>query len=586
MQKCTMSNGNGIINRLKLFVRTFSLMCKSAPLFLTIVLISELLIGLLQTLILVAWQYVINNAEKFILKQTSFGVLLISLAISLLAYIFMDLSRMVLESFYTLVNSKLSERLESRLYDKCKKLNVIFFENSDLYNQIDRAKNAISGIVSLTSIIGIFVMAFGRIGTLGTYVFGAKPIFALIVVLPIIPILVTRIVRGRDLYRLNYSQSEERRECEYYKGCINNKETKTLRAVPFFLEKWDSIYCEIISEEKKVNRKHSMVFLLMNLIKYTVYIVAISIAAMYLFDGSIDIGMFALITGMLGTTHATIEVVVSRSGGIAESLKYANDYFVFLDKSGDIKVDKEVFNTDIELKDVCFSYPNADNAAINHINLKIKHGEKIALIGVNGAGKSTLAKIIAGLYNPSAGTVIYNNKQRPDDVIIDCAMVFQNFCKYYLTLRENIAFGEINTLNNDDELKNSLTWFDFDFKKVNYSLDAQLGRNFDGVELSGGEWQKIALSRGFIRKSNLILLDEPNSVLDPLTESKVFKRFLELLNDKTGIIITHRIGIASLADRVILMDNGEILEEGTHNELMKTEGHYKQMYLTQANMYK
>lgn len=586
MQKCITSNGNGIISRLKLLARTLSLIIKSAPLFLVVVLISELLIGLLQTLVLIAWQYVVNAAEKFILKQISFEILLLSLALSLLAYIFMDLFRMVLESFYTLLNSKLSERLENRLYDKCKALNVIYFENSELYNQVDRAQNAIGAIVSLSSVIGIFVMAFGRISTLGTYVFWSKPIFALIVVLPIVPILVTRIVRGRDLYRLNYIQSEKRRECEYYKKCINNKETRTLCAAPFFWKKWESLYCEIRSEEKTINRKLSIVFLLMNLIKYSIYILAISIAAVYLFDGSIDIGMFALMMGMLGTTHETIEVVVSRSGDIAGSLKYANDYFVFLDKSGDVKADKEVFNTDIELKDVCFSYPHTDNYAINHINLRIKHGEKIALIGVNGSGKSTLAKIIAGLYNPSAGTVIYNSKQRPNDVMIDCSMVFQNFCKYYLTLRENIAFGEINTLNNDDELKCSLTWFDFDLKKVNHSLDTQLGRNFDGVELSSGEWQKIALSRGFIRKSNLVLLDEPNSGLDPLTESKVFKKFLELLNDKTGIIITHRIGIASLADRVILMDNGEILEEGTHDELMKTEGQYKKMYLTQANMYK
>lgn len=586
MQKCIMSNGNGIINRLKLLVRTLSLVFKSAPFFFIIVLISELLTGLLQTLILIAWQYVVNNAEKFILKQTSFKILFLSLIASLLAYIFMDLFRMVLESFYTLLNSKLSERLEESLYDKCKKTNAIYFENSELYNQIDRAKKAISRIVSLSSLIGIFVMAFGRISTLGAYVFLSKPIFALIVILPIVPILVTRIVRGRDLYRLNYSQSEKRRECGYYKDCINAKETRTLRATQFFWEKWDTLYCEIIDEEKRVNGKLSIVFLLMNLIKYSIYILAIIIAAIYLFNGSIDIGMFALITGMLGTTHATIEIVVSRSGDLGGILKYANDYFMFLDKSGDIETNKELFDTAIELKDVCFSYPNSSNFAINHISMTIKAGEKIALVGVNGAGKTTLAKIIAGLYNPSSGKVTYNNKQRPDNVMIDCALVFQDFCKYYLTLRENVSFGEISSLDKDDELKKSLAWFDFDLKKVNDSLDTQLGREFEGVELSGGEWQKIALSRGFIRKSNLVLLDEPNSNLDPLTEGKVFKSFLELLNDKTGIIITHRLGIASLADRIILMDKGEIVEEGTHDELMKTEGQYKKMYLAQANMYR
>lgn len=586
MHKCITSSGNGIISRLKLLARTFSIIFRSAPLFLLIVFISELSVGLLQTLVLIAWQYAVNTTEKFITKQTTFKILLLSLAVNLLVYIFMDLFRMLLESFYTLLNSKLSEKLEDRLYDKCKKLNVIYFENSDLYTQIDLAKNAIDGIVSLSGIIGIYVMAFGRISTLGTYVMRSKPIFAFIVIMPIIPILITRIVRGRDLYRLNYCQSEKRRECEYYKGCVNNKETRTLRASSFFLNKWDSLYCEICREEKKVNGKLSIVFTLMNLMKYSIYIFAIFIAAMYLFDGSIDVGMFVLITGMLGTTHATIEVVVSRSGDIAGSLKYANDYFMFLDKSEDMEIEKELFNTDIELKDVCFSYPYADNAAVNHINLKIAHGEKIALIGINGAGKSTLAKIIAGLYNPTAGMVIYNHKQRPDNIMLDCAIVFQNFCKYYLTLRENVSFGEISTLNNDEELKKSLAWFDFDLKKVNYSLDTQLGRDFEGVELSGGEWQKIALSRGFIKKANLVLLDEPNSNLDPLTESKVFKKFLELLNDKTGIIITHRMGIASLADRVILMDNGEIVEEGTHDDLMKMNGQYKKMYLMQANMYK
>lgn len=586
MQKCITSNGNGIINKLKLLWRTFLLIFKSAPFFLLIVLTSELLVGLLQTLIFIAWQHVVNNVEKFILKQTTFKIVLLSLAMSLFAYIFMDLYRMILESFYTLLNSKLSEALEDRLYDKCKKLNVIYFENSDLYNQIDLAKNAIGRIVSLTSIIGIFVMALGRISTLSAYVIRSKPIFALIVIMPIIPILITRIVRGKDLYRLNYIQSEKRRECGYYKECINYKETRTLRATTFFLKKWDLLSCEIREEEKKVNRKLSVVFVFMNLIKYSIYIFAISVAAMYLFDGSIDIGMFALITGMLGTTHATIEVVVSRSGDVAGNLKYAGDYFGFLDKSEDMETKKERFDTKIELNDVCFFYYNSDNPAINHINLKIKHGEKIALVGVNGAGKTTLAKIIAGLYTPSSGTVVYNNEQRSSNVMIDCAMVFQNFCKYYLTLRENMAFGEISTLHNDEELIKSLSWFDFDLKKVNHLLDTQLGRKFEGVELSGGEWQKIALSRGFIKKSNLVLLDEPNSGLDPLTESKVFKRFLELLSDKTGIIITHRIGIASLADRVILMDKGKILEEGTHEELMKTDGQYKKMYLTQANMYK
>jgi ATP-binding cassette subfamily B protein len=585
MRKCITNKNSGIKNK-KLFLQTLSLIFKAAPRLLIVVLVSELLIGLIQTGTLIAWQYVVNKAEYFLSQRENYVFLIFALILSLLSYVVMDLFRMTLESFYTLLNSQLFEYFQSKLYDKCKIINAIHFEDSDLYNEIDRANNSIGGIVSLVGIIGIFVMAISRIVTLGTYVLFAKPLLALIVVLPIVPIFIARLIRGKDLYKLNFIQSENRREFNYYRSCIISKETKTMLATTYFTKKWNDLYCKINFEEKKINRKHSIIFSLLNILKYLIYIIAIIVAAIYLFDGSIDVGMFALIAGMSGTTHATIEVLVVRSGDVAGSLSYANDYFSFLNKSDDISNDKIRFDYSLTLNNVCFSYPNSDVGVLKNINLSIKRGEKIALVGLNGAGKTTLAKVILGLYNTTQGEILFDGRCRLNNTLVNCSAVFQSFCRYYLTPRENVAFGDINIVDKDDELLSRLSEFDLDISKTNYSLDTQLGREFDGVELSGGEWQKFALARGFSKKSDFIMLDEPNSSLDPLTEYKMFERFMELLKDSTGIIITHRIGIASLADRIVLLDNGQISEEGTHDELMEKHGQYRTMYEMQANMYK
>lgn len=585
MQKCIKNKSNGMSNK-KLFFHTLSLIFKAAPFFLIVVLLCEFIIGFLQTVSLIAWQYLVNTAEQFINNRENYALLIFALALSLCSYVVMDLFRMFLEALYTLLNNRLSEFFQSKINDKCRNINAIYFEDSELYNKIDRANKSINGIVSLVGIIGIFVMAISRISTLGTYVLQAKPVLTLIVLLPIVPILLTRIIRGKDLYNLNFEQNENRRECDYYRKCISEKETKTTLAAPYFLNKWHNLYLEINKAEMKVNRKLSFIFACLNILKYSIYVLAIIISAFYLFDGSIDVGMFALITGMLGTTHATIEILVSKSGDVAGTLRYAKDYFSFINMSDDIIKEKNKFKYTIKLDNVCFMYPNSNKSVLSNINLCIKRGEKIALVGVNGAGKTTLAKIILGLYNPSSGKITFDDKVRPDNSLLDASAVFQNFCKYYFTLRENVAFGNIDEMNNDEELQRELEEFDFDLSKAGFSLDTQFGRKFEGIELSGGEWQKIALARGFLKKSDFIILDEPNSGLDSITESKLFLRFIELLKNNTGIIITHRIGIASLADRIVLLENGRIIEEGSHAELMEKHGQYYTLFESQANMYK
>ncbi len=585
MQKCIRNKNGGMQSR-RLFVRSFFLIVSASPILLLVVMVSEILIGVLQTVVLIVWQYAVNTVEDFLGFQSSYGRVLMSFALSMTAYIAMDVFRLMVESFHTLFNSSLSECLQSRLYEKCRAVSAIYFEDSKLYDEIDRAVDSIEGIISLAGIFAIFMMAASRVITLVTYVSRLKPMLAVIIVLPIVPIFVARFIRGADIYKLNFKQSEKRRECDYYMSCILRKETKTLQAVNWFIEKWRKVYGEIEREERKVNRKLCWVFLFLNLLKYTVYIVGVGLAVLYLFEGAIDVGMFALIIGMMGTSHATMEVVVEKGSDIPGSLRYAKDYFAFLDKPNDISDQKICFGHSIELKHVSFAYPNSSQPVLQDINLRIKRGEKIALVGINGSGKTTLAKIILGILNPDEGEILLDGKQRSENTLIDGSIVFQDFCRYFFTLQENVAFGDIGRLYEERELIQCLEAVYFFETQPGLSLDTQLGRDYAGAELSKGEWQKIALARGFFKKFNLIILDEPNSSLDPLAENKMFRRFVELLEEHTGIIITHRMGIGMIADRIIVLDHGRIVEEGTHEALMEEEGMYRQMFMIQADLYK
>ena len=593
MRACICSKSGGIKANIRLLRRTLSAVFTAAPLPLASVLMAELCIGLIQTLTLIVWKQSVNVVESYIHGKAAFRTVLLFFAAGLFSYILMDLFRMILESLYTFLLNKLAETFEAKLFETCSTVNSLNFEVNELYNEITRARDSVHGAAGIVMIIGIFIMGTSRLASLGIYVFLHNPLFIFIVLMPVIPICITRIIRGKDMYRLHYSQCERRREKDYYKECLKHKETIVLQAASYFYDKWTHAYNLINDEETKTNKKITVIFLCMNILKYGVYICAVLIAAYYLYKGLIDVGTFVLLTGMLGTAHATIEIMVIRGGDINESLYYAHDYFSFLDKADNAagvgnkseagKKNGDAVNS-IILRDVCFQYPNAASGTLHAVNLAVKKGEKIAVIGVNGSGKSTLLKIICRLYNPTSGDVLYNGEKRLPEKIVDCSIVFQHFCRYYTTLREAVGLSDVHNMGDTDALLQWLNRFNFDLNKTQSSVDVQLGRDFDGIELSGGEWQKIALARGFFKNSDLIILDEPASHLDPVSEAALFHLFLELFKHKTGIIVTHTLRIAALADRIILMKNGMVAGSGSHTELLASNAYYRELWYAQMNM--
>lgn len=266
------------------------------------------------------------------------------------------------------------------------------------------------------------------------------------------------------------------------------------------------------------------------------------------------------------------------------------DYLDYLnipvEKSGSYSLDMV---NDIQLKNVWFKYPNADNYALKNISLKIKKNEHIAIVGENGSGKTTLCRIITGLYLPTSGQVNYNNYSLNDyslsyrDAI---SGVFQDYIKYLIDIRSNVGFGSVVNIMNDDYIYAAMSKARTLDLLYNIDLNTQLGREYGGLELSGGQWQRLAIARGYMpQNAKLILFDEPTSSIDPLQESELFNQFMKESSNRAAIVVTHRMGATKLADRIIVLDKGEIVESGTHDELMNQNGKYANMYREQAKWY-
>jgi ATP-binding cassette subfamily B protein len=237
-----------------------------------------------------------------------------------------------------------------------------------------------------------------------------------------------------------------------------------------------------------------------------------------------------------------------------------------------------------------FRYPNTRTDTLYNITLNIYPGETITIIGKNGSGKSTLIKVILGIYEPIAGKVeiggLDTKKADMNSLFHNVSAVFQNYQRYKMILLENIDISD-NKLCNMDDIKLIINKVGLDIKSNIFpdGYKTMLSRDFDGVELSGGQWQRIAIARGLYRTHDFIVLDEPTAAIDPIEEANLYKKFTEISKDKTSIIITHRLGSAKIADKILVMENGELIEIGIHDELMKRKGHYYTMFCTQVKWY-
>lgn len=477
-------------------------------------------------------------------------------------------------------------------HGRINRMKAIEFEDSNNIDELEKARlGSEDAPDGLRVIIQVLFLYLPYTLSLLAYLISIKPMLAVVIVLIFIPTLLLEIIRMRKNFDFEDKIANQRRKINYFESCMVSREyfKETLLNGSFqhfyglFL-KSNKEFSKTFIAVKKLMLKKS-VFL--KLINAAGFLSVLALLISYVYTGYISIGLFAAIYYSISKIAAMFKRAIDDIGEALVGISNTSFLVRLLNDDDSLSKKNEISKAqDISLRNVCFTYPNAKEQTLKNINLTIKSRTSLAIVGENGSGKSTLTKIIMGLYQPTQGTVTYGNESlnHSSDIsrFTGTSAVFQDFIKYKLSLEDNIKISDITSKYTTE---NALEKVDINLSDLNINLDTTLSREFGGQNLSGGEWQRVAIARGLYRPHDLIILDEPTAAIDPIEEANVFDSFKRISVDKTCIFVTHRLGSTQIADRIIVMEKGCILEEGTHKELMKLKGRYHQLLKSQAQWY-
>ena len=488
-----------------------------------------------------------------------------------------------------------------RIIKKTNQIDISLLEDSEFYDKLERART------QTTSRVGLMSNALGEVQSLisiATLVAGLiyfEPYLIILLVLSIIPAFINEIWFSQQQYSLARGWTAERRELDYLRFIGANdktaKEIKLFGLTDFVVDRFKNLSQEYYDLNKKLAIKRSALGFAFNVLGTLSYYGAYVFIIYRVISGVITLGELTFLSGAFNRLTRNLQDFFSKFTRISESALYLKDYFEFIDISIQPKHNEDIplpekIKEGFEFINVRFSYPESDNEILKGISFKIKAGEKLAFVGQNGAGKTTLTKLLLRFYEPTSGEILLDgiNINRFDKAQYQAffGVIFQDFFKYEFTVRENIAIGDISQIDNQEKIENAadLSLANQVVSELKKGYDQQLGKRFaKGQELSGGQWQKVALARAYMKDAKVMILDEPTSALDAKAESDVFERFIGLTEDKTSIIISHRFSTVRQANKILVLDEGRVLEMGTHEDLMANKSLYADLFKLQAEGY-
>jgi ATP-binding cassette subfamily B protein len=477
------------------------------------------------------------------------------------------------------------------------------FEDSVFYDKMERARQQTLGrTVLMTQLLQQAQDAISIIFlAAGLAVFNGW--LLLILCLAVIPVFFNETYFNQRTYSLTRNWTPQRRELDYLRvvGASNEtaKEVKVFGLADFISERFEKLAHQYYLANRKLAIKRASFGALFNTLGDIGYYVAYLVIIRQTIVGAISVGELTFLAGSFSRTRGLLQGMLSRLSSIAQRALYLQDLFDFLEMKPSILRAKdpvqipEKIQKGFRFENVGFKYPGSEIWALRNLSFELKAGEKLALVGENGAGKTTLVKMLSRLYDPSEGTIYLDDVDLKEyDIQQLRAMVgviFQDFVRFNFTAAENIAIGWIDDRENQgrivDSAQRSLA-HDV-IEKLPGHYDQMLGRRFEkGVDLSGGEWQKVALGRAYMRDAQLLILDEPTAALDARAEYQVFERFSELTEGKSAVLISHRFSTVRMADRILVLKNGQLAEIGSHEELLEQGGLYAELFQLQAVGYR
>ncbi|MGB5944101.1 MAG: ABC transporter ATP-binding protein [Leeuwenhoekiella sp.] len=489
-----------------------------------------------------------------------------------------------------------------KIIKKSGELSMSLLEDSEFYDKLERARTQTNGRVGLMSNALSQAQALISIATLIAGLIYFEPLLIVLLALSIIPLFINEVKFSSMRYSLTRSWTSERRELDYlrYIGANDQtaKEVKLFGLTGFLADRFDRLSHSYYQINKKLTIKRSLYSTVFNSLGVICYYGAYLVILKSVIDGEITIGELTFLAASFNRLRNSLQGFFTGFTLITESALYLKDYFDFIsmetesEKKDFLPLPENIL-TGFEVRDVHFAYPGKKEEVLKGVSFSLKASEKMAFVGQNGAGKTTLIKLLLRFYEPTQGEILLDgiNINRYDRLKYQqmFGVIFQDFFRYEFTLRENIAVGDIDSLTDEARIAEAahLSLAAEVIGGLKKGYDTQLGKRFKkGQELSGGQWQKVALARAYMKNAAVMVLDEPTSALDAKAEYEVFERFIDLTKGKTSIIISHRFSTVRMADRILVLQNGKILELGTHEDLMENKKLYAELFQLQAQGYK
>lgn len=590
--------GNEKIRRLKSYgrycFRTIKILNNAGRLYMVPIIFTCFFLCILPVIELIAVKRIMNSLQGI---EKNPNEIFLWLSIYILVDIIQGVLLTVSNYCEQIIQLKGNQSFQMSILMKVDEFSLEDFEDSDTYDLLQRAMKVNFNLIY--SFFKSFMSIFQNMISILTYgyILASWKIWMIPLILGCAFVnFITATYCGNRKFSVVKKRSSKERKAWYYQYLLTRdtayKEIKTFDLGDYFRVKFEHILNEFIVQDKQLLRERSILTFLSSFIEGLVNTILFVYAVVKALEKQILLGDLTIYLRSISNVKSNTQNFLVQISTIYETVLYVSQYFEFIDKRCIQDAPKNhripLIETQgkiipsISICDVSYRYKLQNKYALSHINLKIKGDSLIAFVGTNGSGKSTLIKLLAALYTGYTGEIYLGDKKMssipPEQIWSRVGILFQDFMRYELSLRENIALGDMTKAADSKDIKELLEKFCFT-NKID-DLDVQLGSWFDnGVQLSGGEWLKVALARACIRDAELYLLDEPNAALDPISEQAILRAFKERIKGKIGIIVSHRIAsIKDIADQIIVFNNGIIETTGTHAELLKNSETYKKLF--------
>lgn len=583
--------------------RLFSFVFSSAKSMCIFFLSLSILLSLLRPVMAFIWGKYVDQVNEFAEMLSLVGLLviyfIIGFVIDLLAR-YTESSEEI-ERLDIVQSNRFQEQVDTKLYSKIASLPPEYWEVAKLNDTIGQVLNftgnAWDGLSKAVMVQGYSMIArLISVISIAITLYMFHPILCVIVLIAPIPTLFTTYISDKLQFRFVSDNTQLLRQAGYFEGLLlgnSAKEIKAFHLFDFIFEKWKALSDEYTVKEKKMQLRASYLRIFSQTISSLATVAANILAIVFMAKGILSIGALGAVLSLTNTLVQDMGSFLKSIGTFINKKNEAARFFDLMDckeqRADGIDINKKTIqkmDVVVSAKNLSYRYPFTDIPVLNNVNLIIRKGETVALVGENGAGKTTFVKQIAGMLEPTAGSLEFMgvsvDEMKASSRYQNMSAVFQDAARYNtFSIAENVFLGDVTKEFDLDKAKSALDFAKFDGP----SPEQLLGKDLGGTDLSGGQWQKIAIARAYYRGKDFIILDEPTSNLDPQSETETFQSYLNLMENTTVVLVTHRISIASLADRVIVFQNGCIVEDGTHDSLIQQQGEYSRLYKAQAQWY-